>query len=1081
MLLWVRFLFYTFAAPFETNGKRYKKDCKTKRKREIMKKQVTLLLAMLFLCIGWVNAQVSQVSGTVISEEDGFPVVGATILVKGTTVGTVTDIDGNFVISGVPENATIIQVSYVGMKTQELTIKPVLKITLKADSELLEEVMVVAYGVAKKESFTGSAEVIKSEKLQSRPVANVTKALDGLVSGVQTTSGSGQPGSGVSVVVRGFGSINSSQNPLYVVDGVPYDGNVVSINPNDIESMTVLKDASAGALYGSRGANGVVMITTKKGTSGKVKVNLKANWGIASRSIPRYETVDEAGYLETVFQSYKNELISSNGLSPEEASNVALQLMSKGGNSVVGVNEEYNPFNMPMAELIDPVTGKVNPNARLKYSEDWMDEAMKNSPLRQEYNLSFTGGNEKTKYMFSLGYLDEKGLLKTTGFKRYSGRMSIDSQVTDWLKTGMNANYSRNESNTAVENSSGASNVWYTAQLMPPIYPVFKKDAEGKNVLDPSGNPIFDYGSNRPAGASADWNTIATLYDDKYGNNSDNLSGRVFAEIGDFKGTLLEGLKLSANFGFDLISTDMLTYFNPYNGNAQSTKGMVERAHRRRFSYTFNQLATYDRSFGQHHINVLAGHEFYKFNQQYLSATKTGFPFGGLFELDAAITVAGASSYQDNYAVESVLSRVAYDFADKYYLSASFRTDGSSRFRKGERWGKFWSVGGNWRISQESFMQDVKWVNNLSAKISYGVQGNDNLGTYYAWQSMYDFTPNADNGGTSMSSLGNPNLKWEKNGNLNVGVEGRFFNFLNVALEWYTRKTTDMLMLYPMASSLGFDGYNKNIGSMRNTGLDMTISADVFQKENFGWRITAMGSTVKNKVLHLADKPEIISGSYIIREGETLNSFYTATAAGVDPQTGNQLYWVWDTDENGNKGELYKTDSMAKATTCKTIQGSRIPTIYGSLNNEFRYKNFDLSVLCTYSIGGKVLDGVYRNMMYGNYIGQARSKDILKAWKQPGDITDVPRVLIGPNYITTDKDLINASYLAIKNITLGYTLPSKMLKKVGIENLRFTATGDNLVLFNHLKGMDPQYNFTGSTDFGYVPVRTVSLGLDITF
>ena len=1046
-----------------------------------MKRQVTLLLAMFLLSISWLNAQITQISGTVISEEDGFPVVGASILVKGTTVGTVTDLDGNFTISNLPESAKMIIVSYIGLKTQELTIKPKLNIVLKADSELLEEVMVVAYGVTKKESFTGSAEVIKSEKLQARPVANVTKALDGLVSGVQTTSGSGQPGSGVSVVVRGFGSINSSQNPLYVVDGVPYDGNIVSINPNDIESMTVLKDASAGALYGSRGANGVVMITTKKGNSGKVKVNLKANWGVASRSIPRYDVMDEAGYLETVFQSYKNDLMVNNGLSAEDAASQALYFMNNGPSSIFGENEQYNPFNFPVAELIDPATGKVRSDAKLKYSEDWMDEAMRNNPLRQEYNVSFTGGNEKSKYMFSVGYLDEKGLLKTTGFKRYSGRMSIDTQVTDWLKAGMNASYSRNESNTAVENSSGASNVWYTAQLMAPIYPVFQKDASGQNILSPEGKPMFDYGDYRAAGANSGWNTIATLYDDKYENNSDNLSGRFFAELGDLKEGPLKGLKLSANFGFDLIGKDNLTYYNPYNGNAQSTKGMANRSHLRRFSYTFNQLLTYDRSFGEHHINALVGHEFYKFNQQYLGATKTGFPFGGLHELDAAITVTDASSYQDNYAVESVLSRLAYDFADKYYFSASFRTDGSSRFRKGDRWGKFWSVGANWRISQEAFMQNLDWVNNLSAKISYGVQGNDNLGTYYAWQSMYDFTPNGNQGGTSMSSLGNPNLKWEKNGNLNIGVEGRFFKFLNVAVEWYSRKTTDMLMLYPMASSLGFDGYNKNIGSMRNSGWDITLGADIFQKENFGWRATLMGSTVKNKVLQLADKPEIISGSYIIREGETLNSFYTATAAGVDPKTGEQLYWTWDTDEKGNKGEKYKTASMAKANSTKSIQGSRIPAIYGSFNNEFRYKNFDLSVLCTYSIGGKVLDGVYRTLKYGNYVGQAKTKDLERAWKQPGDITDIPRIEIGKNYIVTDNDLINASYFSIKNITLGYSLPSKTLKSWGIENLRFTATGDNLVLFNHLKGMDPQYNFTGGTDFGYVPVRTVSLGIDVTF
>lgn len=1041
-----------------------------------------LFMAMLFVGIGLVNAQVSQVTGTVVSAEDGLPVVGASVLVKGTTVGTVTDIDGNFTISGVPEDGKIIVVSFIGLKSQELPIEPVMNVTLQSDAKVLEEVMVVAYGVAKKESFTGSAEVIKSEKIQARPVANVTKALDGLVSGVQTTSGSGQPGSGVSVVVRGYGSINSSQNPLYVVDGVPYDGNVVSINPNDIESMTVLKDASAGALYGSRGANGVVMITTKRGNSGKVKVNLKANWGVASRAIPRYETMDEAGYIETVYQSYKNNLVINNGMSPQAASVVALQNMKTGPTAIFGANEQYNPFNYSITELIDPATGKVRSDAVLKYSEDWMDEAMRNNPLRQEYNVSFTGGNEKTKYMFSVGYLDEKGLLKTTGFTRYNGRMNIESEVTDWFKAGMNASYSRNESNTAVENSSGSSNVWYTAQLMAPIFPVYEKDAEGKDIIDVNGNKVFDYGTNRPAGASADWHTIATLYDDKYANNSDNLSGRLFAEIGNLKEGVLEGLKLSVNYGFDLVSADNMTYYNPYNGNSVSVKGSLQKSASRTFSFTFNQLLSYDRTFSKHHINALVGHEFYKYNYQYLGASKTGFPFGGLYELDAATNITGASSYQHNYAVESVLSRFAYDFDDRYYLSASFRTDGSSRFHKDNRWGQFWSVGANWRISREKFMKDVSWVDNLSMKVSYGVQGNDNIGTYYAWQSLYNFgSSNADYPGLSASSLGNPDLKWEKNANLNAGVEGRFMNRFNVAVEWYSRKTTDMLMLFPMASSLGFDGYNKNIGSMRNTGWDITLGADIFQGDSFNWRFTVMGSTVKNKVLQLADKPEIISGNYIIKEGETLNSFYTATSAGVDPATGKQLYWVWDTDKNGVRGEKYISDSQSKATACKEIQGSRIPDIYGSFSNEFRYKNFDLSVLCTYSVGGKVLDGVYNTLMYGNYIGQAKSAHLERAWKQPGDITDVPRIEIGKSYIITDNNLINASYLAIKNITLGYTLPAKVLKSLGLESLRLTATGDNLVLFNHLKGMDPQYNFTGGTNFGYVPVRTISFGIDVTF
>ncbi len=1050
-------------------------------------KRLTFLLFCLLIGIGLAHAQTTNVTGTVISTEDNEPVIGASIVVKGTTIGTVTDMDGAFTLS-VPSSAKTLVISFVGMKTQEVAVKPNIKVFLESDNQMLDEVMVVAYGTAKKESFTGSAEVIKAEKIEQRPIANVTKALDGMVAGVQTTSGSGQPGSGVSVVVRGYGSINSSQNPLYVVDGVPYDGSVVSINPNDIESMTVLKDASAGALYGSRGANGVVMITTKKGREGKVKVNLKANWGFSSRSIPRYETMDEAGYLETVFQSYKNNLILNSGLSPEAAGIGALQNMASGSTAIFGVNEQYNPFNYSITELIDPVTGKVRSDAVLRYSEDWMDEAMRDNPLRQEYNVSFNGGNEKTHYMFSLGYMSEDGLLKTTNFKRYNGRMNIDTEVTSWLKAGMNASYSRNESNSAPENDSSSSNVWYSAQLMAPIFPVYEKDANGQTVLDELGQPVFDYGANRPAGANSNWNMIATLYDDKYSDNSDNLSARTFVEVGNLKEGPLQGLKLTVNYGLDLVSTSNMTYYNPYNGNSVSIKGMIDKYNARTFSYTLNELLSYDRSFGEHHVSALVGHEFYKYNYQYLGATKSGFPFGGLFELDAATNIMDASSYQHNYAIESILSRVTYDYADKYYLSASYRRDGSSRFHEDNRWGNFWSVGANWRISQEEFMKDLDWINNLSVKASYGVQGNDNLldslgdPIYYAWQSFYDLGyPNASMSGAALSSLENTNLKWEKNGNLNIGLEGRFLDRISVGIEWYSRKTTDMLMSYPMATSLGFDGYNRNIGSMRNRGLDITLSGDIFNTQDFGWRLTVMGSTVKNKVLHLADKPEIITGSYIIKEGETLNSFYTASAAGVDPATGKQLYWAWDTDENGVAGERYITDDQAKATASRSIQGSRIPNLYGSFTNEFRYKDFDLSVLCTYSIGGKVLDSVYQTLLYGNYIGQAKSAHLERAWKQPGDITDIPRIEIGKSYIVTDNNLINASYLAIKNITLGYTLPKKLTQQWKMESVRLTATGDNLVLFNHLKGMDPQYNFTGGTNFGYVPVRTISFGIDVTF
>ncbi len=1052
-----------------------------------MKKLFLLLLTIASIALG-VSAKTRSVQGTVVYAGDNEPLAGATILPVGGGNGVSTDLDGKFTLK-VPADCKHLVVSYVGMITRQVDITDgdmLVKLTNSENN--LDEVMVVAYGTAKKSSFTGSAESVSGAKIAERPIANVTKALDGQVAGVQTSLGSGQPGSGAGVVIRGYGSMSASSSPLYVVDGIPYDGAISAINPNDIETLTVLKDAAAGALYGSRGANGVVMITTKKGVEGKAKVNFKANWGIASRAIPRYETMDERGYVETVYQSYKNNQIYNNGLSPQAAAVAAIADLSTGATKIFGENEQYNPFNIPAAELIDPATGKVRADAQLRYDEDWLDEVMRDNPLRQEYQIQVSGGTNRTNYMFSLGYLKEEGLLKTTEFNRYSGRMDINTQVTKWFRSGLNANYSRNESNSAQENNSYSSNVWYTAQLMPPIYPVFEKNIDGTNVLDNLGQPVFDYGANRPAGANANWNCIATLYDDKYSSTSDNFSGRAFAEIGNLQTGPLQGLKLTINYGMDLQNSQGMTYYNPDNGNAVNVDGRITKQTGRMFSYTLNQLLSYDRTFGKHHVNALVGHEFYKMNYQYLGAQKTGFPFAGLYELDAATTITAASSYTDNYAIESVLSNIGYDYDDKYYVSASIRTDGSSRFNKDNRWGTFWSVGGNYRISKEKFMEGLDWLDNLSIRASYGVQGNDRLldgsgyDIYYAWQSFYDLGyPNAALSGAVVTSLENPELRWEKNKNVNVGIEARVFNRLNVTAEWYKRTTSDMLMSYPMASSLGFDGYSKNIGSMYNTGFDITLRGDVIKTRDFSWVMTLMGSTVKNKVTKLADKPEIIGSSTIIREGEPLNSFYTATSAGVDPATGSQLYWVWDEDENGVQGERYVTDDMSKAQQCRSIQGNRMPDLYGSIGNEFRYKDFDLSFLFTYSIGGKILDGVYNTLLYGNYVGNAKSAHLERAWKQPGDITDIPRIEIGKNYILTDASLINASYFALKNITFGYTMPSKLLKAIDLQSVRFSVTADNVFILNHLKGMNNQYNFTGGTNFGYTPTRMVSLGVDVTF
>lgn len=1055
-----------------------------------MKKSIRLLtavLAFVFLS-NMAFAQNVNVSGTV-TDESGETVPFAYVLIKGTSTGTSADVNGVYSLSA-PSNGVLV-FSSLGYISQEVAVNGRAKIdvVLRQETTQLDDVMVVAYGTAKKESFTGSAETIKSDKIEKRTVSTVSKALEGMTTGVITTSGSGQPGAGASVVIRGFGSLNASTSPLYVVDGIPYDGALNAINPNDIESMTIIKDASAGALYGARGANGVVIINTKRGQEGGLKVQFKGNWSIASRAVTRYNTMNAYEWTEDLYGMYYREGRDMGYLGNDIAA-YAVNQMINGADGIFGVNQQYNPFSRELADLIDASTGKVKDGTTLKWDEDWLDEATAKAPLRQEYLLSLQGGNSKVNYMFSLGYLDQEGLVKGTSFTRYSGRANVDGQAREWLKAGLNVNFANNSTNsTALGSSSGSSNaysnVFYSCGNMAPIFPVFEKDANGKTIYDESGKPVYDWGNNRPAGANAGWNPIANLKEDRYEGITDNLSGRTYIDLGGLKEGALQGLKLSANFGFDYVNSKSATYYNPDFGDAAHLNGLLDNSAGRTFSYTFNQLLTYNRTFGKHSIDVLLGHEYYDYDYQYLSATKTGLVFKGIYELDGFVTNDDIGGYSDSYTVDSYLSRVNYGYDDKYYFSASYRRDASSRFHKDNRWGNFWSVGASWRISQESFLKDVKWINNITIKASYGVQGNDNIGSLYAWQELYSLAyPNGGQGGALISKLETKDLKWEKNGNMNVGMEARFFNRLSASVEYYRRKTDDMLMSYPLAMSLGFEGYNKNIGSMLNTGVEIALSGDIIKREKFNWNLTLMGSTTSNKVLKLTeDGSPIVGSNTIIKEGEPINSFYLPKSAGVNPANGEKLYWIWDDDPETGERTYEITNSRSQALAHREVCGNRIPDLYGSIANDFRMGNWNVSLLCTYSIGGKILDNVYYGYLYNTYAGETAHKDRAKAWKNPGDVTDIPKVEIGgsSDISYTADDLTNASYFTIKNFSVGYSLPAKWMKSVNLQSVRFTLSGDNLLLVSARKGMNPQYNFSGNTGYAYTPERTVSFGVEINF
>ena len=1058
-----------------------------------MVKKLTMFLAALLLSAVGAVAQ-TQVNGTVVSQDDGEPVVGATVMVVGTQVGAVTDINGKFSLT-CPKGKSTLRITYVGMEPIEVGARPNMRILLTSDKQALDEVIVVAYGSAKKSSFTGSASNVNAKDMELRPVTSAVKALEGNVSGVQVTSGSGQPGSSPAIRVRGFGSINASSAPLYVVDGIPYDGSLASINPADIESMTVLKDASAGALYGARGANGVVMITTKQGKAGKANVNWRSTVGWSNRAIKKYDNVDQKEYVQLYYEALRNDYQFAQGYSLADAEAAARASL---GGELGG--EFYNPFkNYTWDTIIDPATGQVQADAKSAWNEDWMDAVLRKNAFRHEHQFSIDGGSDKTKYMLSLGYLNEDGLLETTSFQRYTARTNVDSQVTDWFKANLSTALTHSESNFSDYDGTSTSNVWYTAQFINPLFPVYLKDAEGKTMYDDQGRIRYDWGEVREDGKSrvgsmSDFSSLGMLMLDDAYTKRDAASVRTGIQFGGDSPRFgwLQGLKLAINFGADYSSSNYMRYMNSEHGNQKNAGGLIQKQNGRTLSYTFNQLLTWNRSFGMHNVDVLFGHEWYDYTYEYLGAGKTSL-VNGIKELRPGTTLYDADSYTQKYRIHSLLSRINYNYADRYYLTASIRQDASSRFYVKNNTGTFWSLGANWRVSKEKFLQDVKWLDNLSFKISYGEQGNDNIldsdgySNYYLWQSLYNLSyANGNAPGGFVETLENKDVTWEKNGNLNIGLEGTFLNNrLHASIEYYNKKTTDMLLNYPLPLSTGFTGYSANVGNMRNQGWEFEVSGSPVKTKDFEWTLGWMGALLNNKVLKLtAESPEIINGARIIKEGYELNTFYMAKSAGVDPLTGQQLYWAYEKDDEGNKveGSDYITSDYTKANASKYFLGSRIPDLYGSISTGLSYKGLSLTMLTTYSLGGKIYDSSYASSMDLWYPSSTWNRAVLRRWQKPGDITDVPRMAIADgNQLTTDRYLIDASYFAIKNITLSYILPQLWVKKIGLGNVRVFTSMDNVALFSHLDGMDPQYNFSGGTGYDYVPNKTFTIGLEVKF
>ncbi len=1006
------------------------------------------------------------ITGIVTGQDDNQTLPGVSVKVKGKNGGVITNMDGKYTIN-LPEGENTLVFSYLGYTTKEVIVgsSNTLNVKLAVENKQLEEVVVQAYGTVRKSALTNSVSTISAKEIESRPISNLGVALVGAAPGLQTTTGSGQPGAGPAVRIRGFGTINGGSDPLYVVDGAPYEGALNNLNPDDVESISVLKDASASALYGSRAANGVILITTKRGKDSPATLTLKTTQGLNSRGLSDYEKVDAFQYYPLLWESMRNSLVT--GGATLDAAN------TQASNNISGALVS-NPFNVPDNQIV-LTDGRINPSASLLYPEDldWRD-ALRRTGLRSEYNLNYRGGSNKSDFFASFNYLKDEGYSVLTDFNRYSGRVNVNSQIKKWIKTGMNVSGSVQKTKVGNEDSGIWENPFYTDLIFGPIYAVHKHNPDGSYVMDASGNKVYDEGYTRPIAPGR--NVIAeTEYNDNF-TERNFLSGRTYAEI-----SFLKNFKFTTNISLDLNNYKFNVFDSPKIGDGLSSNGRSNRTNTTTRTININQLLNYNKTIGRHNIDVLAGHESYQRRYDYNFGSAAGQIVSGSTELRNFANILSLTSYQDNYRIESYFGRMQYDFDGRYFLSASYRTDGSSKFAPDYRWGNFWSVGAGWQINKEKFFK-VGWVDNLKIRGSYGQVGSDDLGSYYLYQTFYDTGyKNGNEAGIKQSlALGNEKIQWESNDNMDVALEfGVLKNRISGSVEYFNRYTDNLLFNVPLALSSGLTTQNQNFGSLYNRGIEIQLDGIPVKTKNFRWNIGINWTKINNKISKLPFD-EFIDGTKKYMVGQSRYDYWLRDYYGVDPDTGSELYVA------GPAATSTKTlaDGTVVTTSGSGAQyhyaGSAIPDFYGSINNTFTYKNFSLDFRFIYQVGGVSFDNDYQSLMYNGTYGRALHVDALNRWQNPGDITNVPRRGIGATMYDSDKWLVDASYLYLRAANFSYNLPKAFTKKIAINNARVFVTGENLFMKSYRKGFDPSQAFNGNTGYTYAPTRIISLGLNVT-
>lgn len=1022
-----------------------------------------LVLCSLLLWTQAIYAQEITVTGKVTAGGEEMP--GVTVAVEGQPRGTVTTVDGTYQLQ-VAGNATLV-FSFIGYETVKVPVnnRKVIDVALMETTQMVDEVVItVPYGTAKKSTFTGSASYIGAGTIEKTQVSSLSKALQGTVSGLQSFSSSGQPGSDATILIRGVGSVNASTNPLYVVDGVPYDGALSSIASSDIESITVLKDAASAALYGSRAANGVIMITTKQGAKDAAPtVELSAKYGFSSRARSDYNQLNTNQYFELYWEALRNYRMDS-GYSAEEAAAWA-------SGDLVG-RLGINPYGTAFPEPVG-TDGKLVAGATPLWNDSW-DDALSQNAHYADMNVRVSGGSKTSKYFVSAGYLDDQGAYLQSGFKRYTLRANVTSDIRKWLQIGLNVSGTHSLQDYPKQDDSAISNVVMFARSLPSFYPVYQRDlTTGAYLLDENGNRMFDYGEYRP-NSYAKYNLLASLPHDKSEIKRDAASLRGFIQV-----TPIEGLSYKMSMNIDYNNRTNHDYVNPTYGTGSINGGSVSKYNYRTTGMTFNNVVNYQHTFADRHdIRLMAGQEYYEYNTSFFGGERSKVIMDGFYEPDAASSLNGFEGNSDSYKLLSFFGTAEYAYAQKYFVSASVRSDGSSRFHPDHRWGTFWSVGASWKIMQEAFMESTSsWLSNLSLRASYGAQGNDQVG-YYAYQALYAIRNNLGESGLHAYRLATPNLSWETNLNSNIGLDfGLWNNRVSGSIEYFQRRSKDLLFSKDLVPSSGFSSMDANIGAIKNYGWEFTVTAYPVSTEDWKWRLSLNATTYKNKITSLPAE-EMWEGDKKWVKGGSLYDFYLIEWAGVNPENGNPQWYRYD--DSGNK--MITEDYSSTQPKDRVKSGNSLPDWTGGLQSDLSFKDFSLSLLFSYSIGGKIYNGDKVSLMSQGPTGTGWSTDMLDRWTPERPHTDVPRLTTLSKSAWTNSSsrfLVDRSYLRLKNITFSYNLPKSVLQTLTLKDASVFFQAENWLTFTKQQGLDPEQTFQGSTYFRYPAMKTLSFGVNV--